>query len=179
MKRFARLALLSALLAALAVPAAGIAASVGAQSGARVPALDSGVLAALNAVRSAHGLRPLRVSPALSAAASQHSLEMVADDYFSHSSADGTSFDDRITRFYPLTSRYHRWAAGENLVFGAPDLTAGEAVRLWMGSPEHRRNVLDPTWREIGISAVHTSTAGPTFGGGEATVITADFGARS
>ncbi len=179
MKAVPRLALLAALLTALAVPAAGIAAGRSAQSATRLPALDAAVFSALNATRVGHGLRPLRLSRGLTAAAVQHSTEMVEDDYFDHSSADGTSFDRRVARYYPFSSRFHHWEVGENLVYEAPALTAAQALALWMASPEHRANILDPVWREIGVSAVHGTVTGSTFGDDQVTVITTDFGARS
>ena len=48
-----------------------------------------------------HGLAPLRLSPALTAAADGHSAQMARLGYFSHNSANGTSFSQRIARFYP------------------------------------------------------------------------------
>ena len=47
-----------------------------------------------------------------------------------------------------------------------------------MHSPEHRRNILDPSWRQIGIGAVHSQTATGTFGDQPVTIITTDFGYR-
>ncbi len=179
MKVVPRLVLLVGVAAALAVPAAAVSATATRQAQTRLPSLDTAVLTALNDVRSAHGLRPLRVSPALTAAAAEHSEQMLEDDYFDHTSPDGTSFDQRIAHYYQFGSRYHHWSVGENLVYEAPDLTADQAVALWMASPEHRRNILDPTWREIGIAAMHDAISGPTFGGGGVTVITTDFGART
>jgi uncharacterized protein YkwD len=178
-KAVPRLALLAGLVAALTVPAAGVSAATGAQADTRLPALESAILSALNDIRVSHGLRPLRISPGLTAAAGQHTSEMLSDDYFEHTSADGTAFDRRIARYYPFGARYHRWEVGENLVYEAPDLTADEAVSLWMASPDHRRNILDPTWRDIGIAAVHGTDAGATFGGGDVTIVTTDFGART
>jgi uncharacterized protein YkwD len=49
---------------------------------------------------------------------------------------------------------------------------------MWMASPEHRRNVLDPMWRDVGISALHAPVAPGIFAGGPVTVVTADFGRR-
>ena len=67
---------------------------------------------------------------------------------------------------------------GENLVYSSPDLGAGEALKLWANSPEHRKNLLGSSWREIGISAVHVDSAPGTYGDGPATIVTADFGVR-
>jgi uncharacterized protein YkwD len=140
-------------------------------------ALQSGVLTDINAFRRAHGLRPLRLSAALSAAARQHSVEMASRGYFSHSSADGSSFDRRIARFYPMrSSRF--WSVGENLLWSSPDVDASGALQMWENSPPHRENLLTPRWREIGLSAVHVGSAPGTYGGRPVTIVTADFGIR-
>jgi uncharacterized protein YkwD len=47
-----------------------------------------------------------------------------------------------------------------------------------MSSPEHRANILDPNWREIGVSAQHVASAPGAYKGLEVTVITTDFGVR-
>src|SRR5262249_47591806 len=149
----------AALAAALTAPVA----TARAQRTAHQTGLENDVLAQLNAIRVAHGLVALKLSPGLDAAATQHTREMVRLDYFAHDSADGTSFDDRIARYYPFSARFHNWAVGENLVWEEPDLDAPEALRLWMASPPHRRNILDPEWREIGIAAVHVTDAPSVF----------------
>jgi uncharacterized protein YkwD len=53
-----------------------------------------------------------------------------------------------------------------------------KAVELWLGSHDHRQNILSPTWREIGVAAVHASTSTGEYGGGPVTIITTDFGVR-
>ncbi len=171
--------LLLCLLVGLAFPAGSSASAARTQGAASMAVLENDVLVQLNAIRAAEGLVPLRLSPGLDAAAAQHTREMVRIGYFEHDSADGTSFDDRIARYYPFTSRFHRWAVGENLVWESPDLDATEALRLWMASPPHRHNILDPAWREIGIAAVHVPSSATVFGGGQVTVVTTDFGVRS
>jgi uncharacterized protein YkwD len=139
--------------------------------------LEHGVLANINALRKQHGLGPLRLSTRLSAAARQHSAEMAARGYFSHDSANGSSFDHRIARYYPMGgSRY--WSVGENLLWSSPNVDAGGALDMWWNSPEHRKNMLSSRWREIGLSAVHVMTAPGTYGGREVTIVTTDFGVR-
>ncbi len=132
----------------------------------------------MNALRTGRGLTRLRLSPALSAAANAHSMEMARLGYFSHNSANGASFSSRIGQFYRLRG-YHSWTVGENLLWGAPDIGALRAFKLWLASPPHRDNLLSPRWREIGLAAVHSTSAPGTYGGRPATVVTADFGARS
>jgi len=139
--------------------------------------LERGVLADINAVRAEHHLPALRLSPALTDAARSHSQEMETDGYFAHDSFDGTAFWKRIGRFYPSTD-WSYWSVGENLLWSSPDVDAQGAVRMWLASPEHRKNMLDPAWREIGISAVHEAAAPGVFKGLTVTIVTTDFGVR-
>jgi uncharacterized protein YkwD len=140
-----------------------------------LPTLDSELIGRINAARAAHGLPRLRPSARLRAAASSHSREMLQRGYFDHASADGTSVVRRIKRYYRSATS----AVGEALLWWSPDVDAVYAVQQWLSDPPHRAVLLDPAFREIGVSAVHATAAGGTFGGAPATVITADFGARS
>jgi uncharacterized protein YkwD len=140
--------------------------------------LESGVLQALNQIRAQHGLVPLRANPSLAAAAAQHSSEMGAAGYFQHSSKDGTVFWKRIGTWY-ASSGYGFWSVGENLLWSSPDVDPSGAMKLWMDSPEHRANILNPRWREIGVAAVHLTSATGTYHGLPVTIVTTDFGVRS
>jgi uncharacterized protein YkwD len=139
-------------------------------------ALEGDVLARINAQRAARGLRPLRASRGLDAAAAYHSREMGAQGFFEHESVNGAPFWKRIQRFYPMGRG--TWSVGENIFWESPDSSAASTVREWMASPPHRANILAPEWREIGIGAVHMATARGAFGGRSVTIVTADFGAR-
>jgi uncharacterized protein YkwD len=140
-------------------------------------ALEQDVLANVNLVRHQHGLAALRLSTKLSAAARAHSAEMAQHGYFSHNSANGTSFDKRIARFYSLGGKRY-WSVGENLLWSSPDVSASTALDMWLNSPEHRKILFTARWREIGLSAVHVQAAPGAFGGREVTIVTADFGVR-
>src|SRR5438874_271491 len=83
--------------------------------------LEVGVLQQLNAIRVAHGLASLILSPALNASSMQHSREMAADGYFAHASADGTVFWKRIQRWYGPAG-HASWSVGENLLWSSPDV---------------------------------------------------------
>jgi uncharacterized protein YkwD len=147
------------------------------RSSRTLSALESGVLARVNAVRRSHGLRGLRLSRGLSAAAAYHSRQMVLHGFFEHESRGGASFWKRVERFYGSTG-FRAWEVGENLAYGSPDLGAAATARMWMNSPGHRDNLLSRRWREVGLGAVHVASAGGEFGGGPVTVVTADFGYR-
>jgi uncharacterized protein YkwD len=144
---------------------------------ASLTSLESGVLAQLNHIRTQHHLVPLRLSTRLNAAADSHSREMGVDGYFEHSSHDGTAFWRRISRWYG-SAGYGMWSVGENLLWSSPDVDPAAALKLWMASPEHRANILNAGWREIGVSAVHVADAPGTFHDLPVTIITTDFGVR-
>jgi uncharacterized protein YkwD len=161
-------------IAASAIPGA-LAAPGG--PGASLSPLERGVLTEINALRVSHHLVALRLSPSLTDAARAHSQEMEADGYFEHDSFDGTAFWKRIERFYPAAS-FGFWSVGENLLWSSPDVDAHGALTMWLNSPEHRKNMLDPRWREIGVSAVHEAAAPGVYKGLDVTIVTTDFGVR-
>ena len=47
-----------------------------------------------------------------------------------------------------------------------------------MKSPGHRKNILTPRWREIGLSALRVASAPGIYGGRDVVIITTDFGIR-
>ena len=170
------LAALAGIVVVLVAPGSGSATSSGAVSSSS--RMQAALLSQLNAVRSARGLVRLRLAPGLNAAAASHSTQMARLGYFSHNSANGTSFSKRVASYYSLRG-FRSWMVGENLVWASPELSAARAVKVWLASPPHRANLLDPHWREVGLSAVHATSAPGVYGGRAATIVTADFGVRS
>ena len=101
------------------------------------------VVAATNAERRQAGCPELETDSQITAAAQGHASDMAGNDYFAHDSQDGRTFDERITDAgYPSPG-------GENIAFGQQ--TGEEVVRAWMGSPPHRRNILDCSFATIGV----------------------------
>jgi uncharacterized protein YkwD len=105
------------------------------------PELD--VVARTNAERIRAGCGPLRVDGRLSAAARAHSSDMVNRRYFEHDSPDGGTPEDRAA-----AAGYSDYG-GENIAYGQG--SAAEVVSDWMGSPDHRRNILDCDFTTIGV----------------------------
>lgn len=102
------------------------------------------ILRRVNAFRSGHGLGPLRIDRRLSVAAQHHADDMASRDYFDHISPDGGTHGERASR------AGYRWRMVlENLAAGQP--TPAEAVEGWKDSPGHRRAMLNPEIREMGI----------------------------
>ena len=164
------------LVLAVAVAAAPATARHDAADVTRVADLERGVLAQINELRRSHGLRALRANAGLAAAASAHSTAMARRGFFAHESADGTEFWRRISRYYPR--RRSSWSVGENLLWSSPSIDAAGSLRMWLNSPPHRKNLLSPQWREVGLSAVHAESAPGVFNGAAVTILTADFGTR-
>ena len=75
---------------------------------------------------------------------------MAQRGFFSHESANGSAFWQRIKRYYPLQGA-HYWAVGENLLWSSPDVDAADALDMWLNSPPHRKNLLTARWREVGL----------------------------
>jgi uncharacterized protein YkwD len=88
---------------------------------------------------------PLTMNANLQNAARAHSQDMATNNYFSHTSQNGATFDQRIwqsgfTGGFPL---------GENIAGGASSAQA--AVDGWMQSPGHCRNIMNGSYRAIGV----------------------------
>jgi uncharacterized protein YkwD len=174
-----RLALGFAAIAALAVPASSAAASSCPNSGVlagttSVAAFNDSVLCLLNNQRTANGLAPLSSNDELAAAALGHSASMKANSYFQHDSPDGTSFSDRIAETGYLRGA-QRWVVGENIAWGSLTLGTPQALMTaWMNSPEHRANILEPAYKEIGVGTVWGSPNNPNTVA--AAIVDTDFG---
>lgn len=149
-----------------------------ASSSAILSGYEFDIVRRMNAIRTARGLRALRISRQLSAAAAFHTNQMGLRGFFEHESANGADFWKRIERFYP-SRRARSWSVGENILWGSPEISASKAVREWMQSPPHRANILSREWREVGLGAAHFASAPGQYRGGPVTIVTADFGARS
>jgi uncharacterized protein YkwD len=160
-----------------AVSASSAASRTDATAG-EMASFEAAIAAQINRVRRARGLRALRMNRRLAAAADFHSRDMGQRGYFAHASADGTPFWQRVRRWY-ASRGFRDWTVGENLIWGTDRYGAAFAVRRWMASAPHRRNILTRAWHEIGVGAVFFANAPGEYGGRAVTIVTADFGARS
>jgi len=137
----------------VAAPAAGA---------ATMTSPENALLRQMNTVRAQHGLKPLRFDTRLEQAARFHSREMLSNDVFQHG-----AFASRMVRF-----RIQGTLAGENLAWGNGALgTPSGVVAAWLASPEHRANLLRPSFRRVGIGEL----TGSFLGHGGVRVVTADF----
>jgi uncharacterized protein YkwD len=123
---------------------------------------ETRLLRDLNRVRAQHGLPPLRYDPRLQRAARAHTREMLATGVFQHG-----ALAPRLARFSVRAT-----LAGENLAWGTgSESTAKAIVDAWLASPEHRANLLRPSFSRVGIGDL----VGAFLGASGAHVVTADF----
>jgi uncharacterized protein YkwD len=136
--------------------------------------IRSAILCLHNQIRAENGLPALRENKKLRKAALGHSRNMVAKQFFAHTTPKGVTMVDRI-----LKARYVRedqgWSRGENLAWGTGSFaTPRGAVQAWMESPGHKANILKRSYRELGVGVVLgvpvSDAAGATY--------TVDFGVR-
>jgi uncharacterized protein YkwD len=77
---------------------------------------------------------------------------MVAQQFFEHDEPSGLRFVDRVLRSGYM-QRYGRWRVGENLGWGwAAGGTPRAMVAAWMRSAPHRRNMLNPRFKDVGVA---------------------------
>jgi uncharacterized protein YkwD len=66
------------------------------------------------------------------------------------------------------------WTVGENIGWGTAQLSTPQAmVRAWMHSPGHRANILNPSFRDLGVGIVLGDPQG-----GDGVTYTTDFGVK-
>ena len=123
---------------------------------------EAALLREVNITRAHFGLARVRPDARLEAAARSHSREMLVTNTFAHG-----AFASRMVQFDVRGS-----FAGENLAWGTGYRASARAiVQAWLASPEHRANLLRPSFTRIGIG----SLSGDFQGNSGALVVTADF----
>lgn len=129
------------------------------------------ILCLINAERRRVGVPRLERSGALARAAERHSRDMTRRNYFSHTSPSGATPRQRARR-----AGYSPAMIGENLAFGTGAWgTPAGTVAQWLDSPGHRRVMLSPDVRDLGVGAVSGSPMADFDGG---TTVAAVFGRR-
>ena len=61
----------------------------------------------------------------------------------------------------PILNACHAMTVGENVAYG--NMTADEMMTMWMNSPGHKANILNPAFTGIGVAAV-TDSSGRWYG---------------
>ena len=117
-----------------------------------------------NQTRVNLGIEKLTASAKLAKAATEKAQDMLAKQYFAHTSPEGRTPWDWLKKV-----GYDYLYSGENL---AVHYTTAEDVQGgWLASPSHRANIVNSRYTEIGVGV-----AIGQFEGAEATVVVQFFG---
>ncbi|MET4660248.1 RNA polymerase sigma factor (sigma-70 family) [Streptomyces sp. PvP037] len=106
------------------------------------------VLSLTNTERAKAGCGPVKSDDRLARAAQLHSEDMSANDYFSHTGQNGSSFVDRAK------AQGHPSPGAENIARGQS--SAASVMDAWMNSPGHRANILNCSLTSLGVGVTES-----------------------
>jgi uncharacterized protein YkwD len=131
------------------------------------PRIETALVAEMNRVRAQRDRAPLRMSSTLRRPARGQSRWLLATGQLTHDGPDGSPFWTRLVDAgYPKIS----WMAEYLAQLGGCDAaTARRTVQMWMDSPGHRTNLLNPRYRWVGVGVAVDA-------GCHTTLVTADYG---
>ncbi|MCJ8211503.1 CAP domain-containing protein [Mucilaginibacter sp. RS28] len=93
---------------------------------------------------------PLVWNSDLEKAAAGHAKDMNRRDYFSHTSKDGRTIENRIINAGYNYDGFKSFAIGENIAYGQTSIA--EVQDGWFESEGHCKNLMNPDFREIGVA---------------------------
>jgi uncharacterized protein YkwD len=123
-------------------------------------AVEDAVVAFVNGVRRQANCDPVRNDRRLRQAARQHSADMAAGGFLSHTGSDGSSAADR------MKAAGYGDPLSENLARGFG--SARDVVKGWLESREQRQNMLDCDAQSVGVGVAVDARGTPYW--------TQDFG---
>ncbi len=128
---------------------------------------QSEIINLTNQERTKNGSSSLGENSLLNQAAANKAAHMFSNNYWAHYAPDGTS------PWYFLNQSGYKYVwAGENL---AKDFqTSAGVVQGWMNSPSHRSNLLNKSYKDIGVAV-----ANGTLQGEETTLVVQLFGTKT
>ncbi|MFE0808626.1 CAP domain-containing protein [Streptomyces sp. NPDC058794] len=114
---------------------------------------EAQVLSLVNEERTAAGCSPVTANDRLTRAADDYSDVMASSGVMSHTGPDGSTMTTRVE------AAGYQWSTlGENIARGQAD--AASVMESWMNSPGHRANILNCSFKELGVG-VHFGDGGP------------------
>jgi hypothetical protein len=124
------------------------------------------LLAQTNGARTSYKEPALQLNPQLTAAAQTKANDMAQRNYWSHVTPDG-----KQPWSFVRQAGYQFQAAGENLAYGFG--TSDQVVTAWMNSAEHRANLLNANYQDVGFA---TANVPDYLGAGQQTIVVAMYG---
>lgn len=129
-------------------PSASSAADTG--TGKDFSSFQNQVVQLVNQERTSRGLNALKVNTALAHSATLKSEDMAKLNYFDHNSP---TYGSPFEMMQQLGINYR--TAGENIAKG--QTTPEQVMQGWMNSDGHRKNILNPSFTEIGVGIAKNS----------------------
>jgi uncharacterized protein YkwD len=141
-----RLRCLSVLLSALALTGVsqGPGSAASTATTAAKPSYSSQVQSLTNVERTRRGLKPLTASTCATGYAGRWAKHLAAVGALSHQP------------LRPVMTACRATMAGENVAYG--NVTPAQLVAMWMRSPGHRANILNPRYNRIGVSNIRAAS---------------------
>ena len=123
-----------------------------AQAAVSYSAQEVAFINSLNQYRAANGLHPLLLSDAISEACDRHNHDMAKYKFFSHYSVRSDWFAANATPWTRMAASGYTYSTskGENIAAGQS--TAALVFSSWKGSSGHRANMLNSSYKVIGVS---------------------------
>ena len=106
------------------------------------------VLDLVNIERQKNGAQPLKLADDLMRGAAIRAMEQVQK--FSHTRPNGT-------QFYTVMLRGPNTTLGENVAVG--QTSPQQVMKDWMESPGHRKNILNPQYKELGVGYCYRASS--------------------
>lgn len=122
------------------------------------PDFARGLLGETNRFRQAQGAPALQWDEGLADCARAHVADMVYRQYFAHNSPEGFRHVDRVS----LLCRDLCTQSGENLArrdYPGQLTLPRHFEAMWESSPEHRQNLLNPAFGQVGYGVVAVGSA--------------------
>lgn len=127
---------------------------------------SSSLLLDTNAERTQDNEQALRLNSQLMAAAQAKANNMATLNYWSHDTPSG-----QPPWVFIKNAGYNYQSAGENLAYGFT--TSATTLSGWMNSPDHRANILDANYQDVGFGIANA----PNYqGSGPETIVVAMYG---
>jgi len=127
------------------------------------------LLSDTNAARAANDKQPLKLNPLLIKAAQAKANDMALRNYWSHYTPAGNP-----PWVFVTATNYQYDRLGENLAAGFAD--SQSTINGWMASPEHKENMLNSDYTEVGFGFANNPNYTSSGNNGPMTIVVAFYG---
>jgi uncharacterized protein YkwD len=135
----------------------------GAQAARSYNSQEIAFIKSLNQYRASKGLQPLLLSDAISEACYRHNHDMAKYKFFSHNSVKSDWFGSNATPWTRMAASGYSYSTnkGENIAAGQS--TAALVMSAWKASSGHNANMLNSSYKVIGVSFYQLSGSPYTY----------------